>query len=218
MTLAKPRYDRLLTGTLLAATAGGLDSYTYFTHGEVFAGLQTGNLILLGSHIGLGNWSRASHYLIAILMFMVGTIVARFIQHRYHEGLRMSRQTFIVTYEIVLIVLAGAFAAVMPNMVSVGLLSMAAAAQLQEFRQLKGKGFTSLMMTGNLRTFAEAIYDGIFKRDTMAWDNLTTIGTILFGFVVGAALNGLLIGIFHGQTIFLSAIILVMTVIASHRG
>lgn len=218
MTIAKPRYDRLLTGTLLAATAGGLDSYTYFTHGEVFAGLQTGNLILLGSHIGLGNWSRASHYLIAILMFMIGTIIARFIQHRYREGFRMSRQTFVVSYEIFLMVLAGSITAVVPTMVTIGLLSIAAAAQLQEFRQLKGKGFTSLMMTGNLRTFAEAIYDGLFKRDTLAWDNLTTIGTILLGFVAGAALNGLLIGILHGQTIFVSALILVVTMLASHRG
>lgn len=105
----------------------------------------------------------------------------------------MSRQTFVVSYEIVLMVLAGSITAVVPTMVTIGLLSMAAAAQLQEFRQLKGKGFTSLMMTGNLRTFAEAIYDGLFKRDTLAWDNLTTIGTILLGFVAGAALNGLLI-------------------------
>lgn len=41
-------HERLEFGMALAATAGGLDAYTYLVHGEVFAGLQTGNFILLG--------------------------------------------------------------------------------------------------------------------------------------------------------------------------
>ncbi|WP_434976965.1 DUF1275 family protein [Latilactobacillus sakei] len=55
--------DKILYGGLLAA-AGGFDSYTFLVHGQVFAGLQTGNLILLGD----AYWSNemgginATHY------------------------------------------------------------------------------------------------------------------------------------------------------------
>ncbi|GEP21872.1 hypothetical protein FC71_GL000529 [Latilactobacillus sakei subsp. carnosus DSM 15831] len=48
--------DKVLYGGLLAA-AGGFDSYTFLVYGQVFAGLQTGNLILLGTHIGQMKWS-----------------------------------------------------------------------------------------------------------------------------------------------------------------
>lgn len=46
-----PVHETLIIGILLAMSAGGLDAYTYLVHGEVFAGLQTGNLILLGIHL-----------------------------------------------------------------------------------------------------------------------------------------------------------------------
>ncbi|MEG0079125.1 DUF1275 family protein, partial [Enterococcus sp.] len=47
-----PLHERLIIGVFLAAAAGGLDAYTYLFHGEVFAGLQTGNFILLGLNLG----------------------------------------------------------------------------------------------------------------------------------------------------------------------
>lgn len=53
-------HERLEFGMALAATAGGLDAYTYLVHGEVFAGLQTGNFILLGVHLGQGHWGGAA--------------------------------------------------------------------------------------------------------------------------------------------------------------
>ena len=58
-TTTYPIHERLLIGTLLTAAAGSFDAYTYLLHGEVFAGLQTGNVILLGVHLGQGQWYTA---------------------------------------------------------------------------------------------------------------------------------------------------------------
>ena len=52
-----PLHERLIIGVFLAAAAGGLDAYTYLFHGEVFAGLQTGNFILLGLNLGQGDFT-----------------------------------------------------------------------------------------------------------------------------------------------------------------
>lgn len=81
MTQSFPTNERLMIGSLLAASAGGFDAFTYLQHGEVFAGLQTGNLILLGVHLGQGQFGVTIHYLIPILAFIFGTMVARFFQH-----------------------------------------------------------------------------------------------------------------------------------------
>lgn len=41
-------------GALLTMAAGCIDAHSYLLHGQVFAGLQTGNLILLGVRLGQG--------------------------------------------------------------------------------------------------------------------------------------------------------------------
>ena len=79
-TTTYPIHERLLIGTLLTAAAGSFDAYTYLLHGEVFAGLQTGNVILLGVHLGQGQWYTAIRYLVPILAFMFGTMAARALQ------------------------------------------------------------------------------------------------------------------------------------------
>ncbi|WP_252904274.1 YoaK family protein [Secundilactobacillus silagei] len=112
--------------------------------------------------------------------------------------------------------IAGTFSSSWPNMLITGLLSMVAAAQLQEFRQLNGGPFTSLMMTGNLRTLAESIYDGVAGHDKQAVTKGLTIGTIILSFVAGAGVTALLTLTWHGHTIWLSAVILVITLIVSH--
>lgn len=47
-----PTYEKTFFGALLTMAAGGIDAYSYIFHGQVFAGLQTGNMILLGVNLG----------------------------------------------------------------------------------------------------------------------------------------------------------------------
>lgn len=185
--MTKPDYTTLLPGALLAATAGSLDGYTFLHQGAVFAGLQTGNLILLGVHVGGGQWAEAAHYSGALLTFMLGTAVARGIQHRYPSTARLDRGTLILIYELLVISLALLVTQFGPQPVVTWLLAAAAAAQLQEFRSLHGAPFTSLMMTGNLRLLVESGYDWLINRDRQAQRHATDILVILLSFAVGAA-------------------------------
>ena len=101
-TTTYPIHERLLIGTLLTAAAGSFDAYTYLLHGEVFAGLQTGNVILLGVHLGQGQWHTAIRYLVPILAFMFGTMAARALQlHASHRPQLLAEQRWILRYEIV---------------------------------------------------------------------------------------------------------------------
>lgn len=77
---AYPLHEQLLFGCGLTMTAGALDAYSYLAHGAVFAGLQTGNLILLGTHLGQLQLSAIGRYLTAMVAFMVGTMLVRSLQ------------------------------------------------------------------------------------------------------------------------------------------
>ena len=208
-----PVHQRLLFGSVLAAAAGSIDSYTYLVHGEVFAGLQTGNLILLGSKIGLGEFNQVWRYLIAILAFMFGTILMRIFQYQFEGGkFHTNRPSAVLKYELVLVLIVALISSWLPNLVSTALLSITAAAQLQEFRQLKGGPFTSLMMTGNIRTLAESFYDWVGHGDQKARGKLADIGAIMVAFAFGAGLVAVLVSFLHGVSIIVTAVFLAIDI------
>ena len=100
--------------------------------------------------------------------------------------------TFIIQYEITLILIVTLFGHWLPDLAASALVSLIAAAQLQEFRRLKGGPFTSLMMTGNLRTAAQSLYDGFIRGQQKGRKDAATIGTIILSFATGAAVTGIL--------------------------
>ncbi|WP_430622935.1 YoaK family protein [Candidatus Enterococcus ferrettii] len=208
-----PVHETLIIGILLAMSAGGLDAYTYLVHGEVFAGLQTGNLILLGIHLFLRTGMGISRYLIAIGAFMVGTIIVRFLQQHYPEERKPRRQLIVLAWEIFCIIIVALFSNRIADYWASALLSLAAAAQLQEFRKLKGAPFTSLMMTGNLRTLAADLADSFFSKDKKSFQKAADIGTIILSFVFGAAVTSLLVPHLQNQTILVSGFWLVLAFI-----
>ena len=63
-------------GALLAVIGGFLDAYTYLTRGRVFANAQTGNLVLLAMNLAGGQFQKAQYYLIPILAFIAGVLIA----------------------------------------------------------------------------------------------------------------------------------------------
>lgn len=207
-------YERLLIGMLLSAAAGSLDAYSYLEHGEVFAGLQTGNLILLGINLGKLNLNQITQYLVSILFFAIGTIIVRWVQQQEElfKNRPFSISEGILMYEVALLIIVAIFSKILPNTVITGMLSLAASGQLQHFRKLKGGPFTSLMMTGNIRTTAESIYDGLFRGDQKALSKGIDTGLIIGSFTLGALLAGALTNVTGSFTIILSALILLIII------
>ncbi|GAA2970587.1 YoaK family protein [Lentilactobacillus parakefiri] len=206
-------YERLISGSLLVMAAGVLDSYTYMQDGGVFAGLQTGNLILTGLRIGRGDYDSIVQALVSLLMFAVGVAIIRVIQYHYPSERAVTRKRVTLAFEILIFVVVSLIAGQVSILITTGLLALAAASQLQEFRRMKNSPFTPLMMTGNVRTLSESVLDFVAQGDLKALKKVGDIITIIGSFFVGALLNGYLIQFFHGQTILLAAVILLATIL-----
>ncbi len=192
MTPQFPSTERLPIGMLLAATAGSIDAYTYLAHGGVFAGLQTGNMILTGIALGSGNWPQMVSHLIPILVFAVGTVVVRGLQHSLQANeSRCKRALIVLGFEIAMAILIAIIAPSLSDIAASSLVAIIAAAQLQEFRSLRGRAFTSVMMTGNLRNAATGLYDGIIHRSNAAYHQALDGAACIFALIVGATLSGL---------------------------
>ena len=209
-----PLHQRLFFGCILTAAAGGLDAYTYLEHGEVFAGLQTGNVILLGISVGSGHFMQAWKYVISIAAFLVGVVVIRHLQYVHEKrSAKLNRQLMVLSFESVVLVAVACVSGIVPDVVSTAMLSVAAAAQLQEFRKLKGGPFTSLMMTGNLRTLAENAHDSVYRVNEGAMEKLVDTISIIVSFTVGAAVVALGVRFLSGAAVLIPAALLVAGIV-----
>lgn len=212
-----PLHERLIIGVFLAAAAGGLDAYTYLFHGEVFAGLQTGNFILLGLNLGHGNFGALLRFIVPISAFFIGSVATRFLQHHLKDETSLrSRQKLVLVIEIILMLLTAFLSPYISDKLASALLSFAAAAQLQEFRKLHAGPFTSLMMTGNLRTLGETSWDAFIHHDKNAKAKFNDTAIVILSFVTGATLNSLLGNRLGTATIIVSAVILVIPLFILH--
>ncbi|GHP14882.1 membrane protein [Lentilactobacillus fungorum] len=168
---------------------------------------------MTGLRLGRGEYGDILQAVVSLLMFMVGVVIIRIVQYHYPEERVVRRRVITLTFEIGLFVAVSLVANRVSNLVTTGMLALAAASQLQEFRTLKNGPFTSLMMTGNVRTLAESLLDFFAQKNQRALKKAGDIATIISTFFVGALLNGYLVQYFHSQTILLSAIILLVAMI-----
>lgn len=204
-----PITERLPLGMLLAANAGALDAYTYVAHGGVFAGLQTGNMILMGVSAGRSDWRNFVGHLIPFLVFGIGTVIIRSLQHALNTPAAKRRRAIIVLgFELAIAALMALTAAHVPDLVTNSLGAILAAAQLQEFRRLNGGPFTFVMMTGNLRTTAEGLYDGLAHGDRAQLRRAGHTFATILALVLGAAAATLAAHALGGAGIIVTAPIL----------
>ena len=173
-----PVYEQLLFGCGLTMVAGALDAYAYLEHGAVFAGLQTGNLVLLGVSLGHFQLATVGRYLAALVAFVVGVLIVRVLQHLLERS-RVSSQLVVLGYMLGLLLIVFFLNDNLSSPIAVALLSLVAAAELQEFRQTKG---VPLMITGNVRELFNALSTRDRNARTKAWD----AGALLLSFIAGA--------------------------------
>ena len=67
--------EAFVTSVFLALSGGFQDAYTYFTRQEVFSNAQTGNIVLMSTHLMMGEWLDVLRYLFPLLAFAGGVFL-----------------------------------------------------------------------------------------------------------------------------------------------
>lgn len=203
-------HESLPVGVLLALAGGFLDAYTYLFHGEVFASVQSGNVILLGLNIAQGKWGAFGHYLPPIILFLFGILTTNILKNHFKGGKWIVWQNVAVLIEALGIFLVGLFSGRVSDIVFNSAMSFFAAIQNATYRRLAGMPYATTMTTGNLRSIADYAYQWIFKRDRQAAFKIKYTALIVGGFFAGAILSTLLAPVFKGQTIWCVSVFLLL--------
>ena len=152
----KQMSEAFICSAFLALSGGFQDAYTYFTRNEVFSNAQTGNIVLMSTHLMMGEWMDVLRYLFPFFAFALGVLIAEQIQNKYKYARRLHWRQGILGAEILILFVVG-FIPQRGNMIATVLVSFACAMQVQSFRKVNGFSYASTMCIGNLRSGTAAL-------------------------------------------------------------
>lgn len=183
--------ESFFLGGLLAMVGGFLDAYTYLVRGGVFANAQTGNIVLLAIRLAEGAWGKAAIYLIPVLTYALGVLLA--------DGLRRLRlglhwRQLAVGLEVLVLLGTALVPAGAGNAAVNILISFVCAVQTESFRKVEGDAMATTMCTGNLRSASAFLATFLAQRDTTALSRSLRYFAVIGFFILGATLGTLAVG------------------------
>ena len=202
--------EALLTVAFLTVSGGLQDAYSYCVRGQVFANAQTGNIVLMSKNLFEGQWASCLRYLIPLLAFALGVLVAELVRGRCKALHRVHWRQLIILAEIVLLFGVGYLPAAV-DLLANALVSFACAMQVQSFRKVNGNACASTMCIGNLRSGMEAFTGFLRTGSIPALKKAGQYFCLIGLFAFGAGLGGVLCARWGRQTIWLCCVLLIVS-------
>ena len=193
--------DSFALSVILALSGGFQDAYTYVVRDEVFANAQTGNVVLMSTHLMRGDWHTAARYLLPLCAFIGGVLLAEHIRFLGRSFARLHWRQVCLLVEMGIMLTVG-FMPVGLNLPANILVSFACALQVQSFRRVGGVHYASTMCIGNLRSGTEALFHYIRYRERSYLRRSASYFGVIFAFAVGAGVGGNLSAILHIRTLW----------------
>lgn len=203
--------EALRVGLLLALAGGFLDAYTYLGRGHVFANAQTGNIVMLGVDVARGDWAGAGHYLLPILAFVAGVLLAEWIRARgkASPGGRLHWRQWVLLIELAVLAAVGFLPAAEGwNDLANVCVSFVCSLQVESFRKVHGRAYATTMCTGNLRSGTELLVQYRRTGDRTLLAHMCNYYGVILAFVVGAGISALVCEPLGTGAIWLACLVL----------
>lgn len=205
---SKTQMSESMTLAVFLTLAGGFqDAYSYNMRGKVFANAQTGNIVLLGQNLAMGQWSVALTYLVPILAFVAGVYVTEWVRHLFQENDKIHWRQIVLVTEGVMLLAVG----LMPqscNMLANMIMSFACAMQVNSFRKFRGIPCATTMCIGNMRSATEMLCKYHITKEPAIKKKCIHYYEIILIFAVGAALGAICSHMFGERSIWVSVLLL----------
>lgn len=205
---AKTQMSESMALAVFLTLAGGFqDAYSYNCRGKVFANAQTGNIVLLGQNLAVGNWQTALHYVLPLAAFIAGVYVTEWVHQRYKNYRKIHWRQIVLLVEVLLLAVVG-FLPQPFNMLANMCMSFACAMQVNSFRKFKGLPCATTMCIGNMRSATEMLCKFHITRDPQIWKKSRQYYFVILVFAIGAAVGALMSFQLHEHAIWIAALLL----------
>lgn len=200
-------------GIFLAIVGGFLDTYTFIGRGGVFANAQTGNFVLMGIEVAIGEWKQAVLHAAPILAFVFGVIVAEMIKKPSLHQLIPDTERAVLILEIVVLFIIGFVPYTSPNIIVTVAISFVAAVQFSVFRKLVGSPYNTIAITGNLRSATQEAYIAVTRKDYKSAFQAVRFSMVNISFLVGAILGAGLTSFIGVKAVWVTVVVLICSVV-----
>lgn len=210
----RSRPESLAVASLLAATGGFLDAYTFLARGGVLAAAQTGNVVLLAVAAAGGEVAKALGHVPSLLAFLAGVLLTEVVGGpRWRRLLRRPVRAVLLLQVAVLVAVGfvpAAPAGAPATAVASAGVAFAAAMQLNVFRSVRGMTYATTFASGNLRSFVEKTYAVLRRRGDreVAGRQARDISAVLTCFVAGAFAGALSTDAWGVRAVWLGVVLL----------
>lgn len=202
--------ESLLVCSILAATGGFLDAYTYICRGKVFANAQTGNMVLLGLHIAEKNFKNVFYYFIPIAAFSLGVLLSEQIKYYFkNNDSNIHWRQIIILIEAIILLIVGFIPVGKLDMTANVAISFICSLQVESFRKVNGNAFATTMCTGNLRSASELFHKYILTKDKTIRNKSFQYINIILLFISGSVIGVFVTNMFREKAVFFCCILLV---------
>ena len=202
--------DSFLMSAFIILSGGLQDAYTYCCRDKVFANAQTGNIVLMSTHLFAGDWAGVFRYFVPVISFMVGIFVAECVHRRYKCMEKVHWRQLIILAEIVLLFFVG-FLPQEVNTFANALVSFVCAMQVQTFRKVRGHAYASTMCIGNMRSGMDSLCSWVLNRNPAALKKSLYYWGIILLFALGAGLGSLALDLCGAKAIWFSCLLLAVS-------
>lgn len=202
--------DSFLMSAFIILSGGLQDAYTYCCRDKVFANAQTGNIVLMSTHLFAGDWAGVFRYFVPVISFMVGIFVAECVHRRYKCMEKVHWRQLIILAEIVLLFFVG-FLPQEVNTFANALVSFVCAMQVQTFRKVRGHAYASTMCIGNMRSGMDSLCSWVLNRNPAALKKSLYYWGIILLFALGAGLGSLALDLCGAKAIWFSCLLLTVS-------
>ena len=202
--------DSFLMSAFIILSGGLQDAYTYCCRDKVFANAQTGNIVLMSTHLFAGDWAGVFRYFVPLISFMAGIFVAECVHRRYKCMEKVHWRQLIILAEIVLLFFVG-FLPQEVNTFANALVSFVCAMQVQTFRKVNGYAFASTMCIGNMRSGMDSLCSWVLNRNPAALKKSFYYWGIILLFALGAGLGSLTLDLCGAKAIWFSCLLLAVS-------
>lgn len=202
---------------LLGIVGGFLDAYTFISRDGVFANAQTGNIVLFAVHSVSGEWRESIHYIPPIMAFILGVLLSEVVKIPSIREIVFSYRRSILILECIVLFIVGFMPSSVPNIIVTTCISFVSSLQISTFNKLDKWAYNSTMTTGNLRTATQAAYAAFVEHNPEAKIQFKEFTLIIGSFLFGALLGTLATSYFGNKAIWLSSIILLISLILYHK-
>lgn len=176
---------------LLTLLGGYLDSFSLISFSGHLASLQSGNLIFMGISLLQKNYFLALTFLLPVICFTLGSATNYTVRYIFENHSQYFWEEVSLIAELFGFTIAAILAPIINHHFVILILAFFAGIQADMSTTIHGKNYTSLMTTGNLKTFGSSFAQFLLTKDREHLKITLHFTAIVSSFFTGAILAAL---------------------------